>query len=83
MTDDITPQRFADLPKETQEFLRDLRKEDIALLAQSIQLMRSILTVGSLVKWAVILIVGTFVGAVAFGDAILRLKNYFMTGTFK
>ena len=70
--------RFADLPEETQEFLEDLRPEELSLLREAIRFMGAVKTVGTFVKWLIILICGSFIGAVAFGEALMKVKNYLL-----
>lgn len=68
--------KFSQLPAGTQKFLRELRDEDIGLLSEAIRLVRSLLTVGRVVKWTIVTIVGAFVGMAMLGDAIMKLKGW-------
>ena len=70
------PPEFEDLPEETQKFLRDLRGEDVELLAASINFMRSLQTVSRFVKWCVILAAGSFMGVVALAESIGKVKAW-------
>lgn len=68
--------RFSQLSPETQKFLRDLRPEDVGLLAEAIRLVRSLLTVGRFVKWSILTVVGAFIGMAMLGDALVKLKSW-------
>lgn len=53
--------RYAELPQETREFLEQLRKEDIALLAESINFMRSTKTMSRFVRGTFMVVFGTII----------------------
>lgn len=61
--------RYAELPRETREFLEQLRKDDIALLAESINFMRSTKTMSRFIKATFVLVFGAIlaVGSVMKG----------------
>ncbi len=69
--------RYSELPNETRVFLERLRPEEITDLAEAINFMRSVRTVGRIMRWIIIAVVGTFLGAVALGDAIARVLGWF------
>jgi G:T/U-mismatch repair DNA glycosylase len=76
MMDEKHVDRYAELPEETRKFVEELRPKDIQLLQQSIEFMRSVVTVGRFIKWSLVGIVGTFVGAVMFGEALAKIWNW-------
>ena len=67
------PQDDLRLDERTAKFLEQLRPEEVELLKESINFMRSAKTMGRFFKWMLITIVGTFIGAAAFGEAIKSL----------
>lgn len=67
------PQEDLRLDERTVKFLEQLRPEEVELLKESINFMRSAKTMGRFFKWVLITIVGTFIGAAAFGEAIKTL----------
>lgn len=69
--------RFEDLPEKTKEFLSNLRKEELATLAEGIKLVSAIRTVGKFVKWAIIGLLGIFSGVVMFGEALMKIAAWF------
>ena len=62
--------RFGHLPESTRKWLESLREEDILELKEAIHFHRSAKTIGRFGRWLIITIVGTFIGAVAFGQNI-------------
>lgn len=70
--------RFSDLDPATQVFLENLRSDEVGLLAEAINFMRSVKTVGRFVKWSIVLAVGSFIGMVALGEAVGKFKNYLL-----
>jgi hypothetical protein len=71
-----TADRYADLPRETREFIENLRPGEIQLLEDSINFMRSAKTMGKFLRWTFLLIVGTFVSMAAFGEALSKVWNW-------
>ncbi|MCW2275155.1 hypothetical protein GJ654_10495 [Rhodoblastus acidophilus] len=61
---------FAALPRETREFLANLRPEDISELHDVIVWQRSARTVGRITYWIITTIVGIMIAAVALGEKI-------------
>jgi hypothetical protein len=72
--------RFAHLPKPTREYLESLREEDIDLLNEAVKFMRSVKTVGKFTKWLIVTIVGSFIVAGQFGEAIQKLLAFLSRG---
>lgn len=71
------PIKLADLPKYTQEFLKDLREEDVDELKEAMQFMKSVKTVSRFMKWLIITGVSVFVATVSFGEGIMKFKGWF------
>jgi hypothetical protein len=68
--------RFAHLPEPTRKFLEDLREDDIEEIKEAVRFMRSATTVGRFAKWSIISVVGFFIAASQFGEAIQKLWNW-------
>jgi hypothetical protein len=70
------PVAYADVPKETREWLNALRPEDLAEISEAVRFMRSARVVGRFGRWALITFVTVFGGAVTFGDKLMTMwKN--------
>ena len=68
--------RFNELPDETQEFLSQLRGDDIETLKDGLRLVIAMHTVGRLMKWMIVAVVGTFIGTVMLYENILKVLNW-------
>lgn len=75
-SDASTASRFNELPDETQEFLSQLRGDDIENLKDGLRLVMAMRTVGGLVKWLIVGIVGTFIATVMLYENILKVLNW-------
>lgn len=71
--------RFNELPSETQEFLSQLRGDDIETLKDGLRLVMAMRTMGGLVKWLIVGIVGTFIATVMLYENILKVLNWVST----
>lgn len=69
--------RFNELPDETQEFLSQLREDDIETLKDGLRLVIAMRTVGTFMKWLIVGVLGFVVGIVMFGEAILKIVAWF------
>ncbi|MHC3941659.1 hypothetical protein [Paenochrobactrum sp. BZR 201-1] len=69
--------RFNELPKETQDFLSQLREDDIETLKDGLRLVIAMRTVGTFMKWLIVGILGMVVGVVMFGEAVLKIVTWF------
>ena len=83
--------KYADLPKETRDFLDELRPEEVetirkfarlgkdgtAQLRDAIQLAQSVMTGGRLARWAIITVVGAFLGTLLLAEKIMQLIAWF------
>ncbi len=68
--------RFNELPDETQEFLSQLREDDIETLKDGLRLVIAMRTVGRLMKWMIVAVVGTFIGTVMLYENILKVITW-------
>ncbi len=69
--------RFNELPDETQEFLSQLREDDIETLKDGLRLVIAMRTVGTFMKWLIVGVLGFVVGIVMFGEAVLKIVAWF------
>lgn len=69
--------RFNELPDETQEFLSQLREDDIETLKDGLRLVIAMRTVGTFMKWLIVGILGLVVGMVMFGEAVIKIVTWF------
>lgn len=69
--------RFNELPKETQDFLSQLREDDIETLKDGLRLVIAMRTVGTFMKWLIVGFLGMVVGVVMFGEAVLKIVAWF------
>ena len=72
-----TANRFNELPNETQEFLSQLRKEDLETLKDGLRLVNAIGIVGKFVKWVIVGTLGLLAGVVMFGESIIKIVAWF------
>jgi hypothetical protein len=73
----IPANRFNELPSETQEFLSQLREDDIELLKDGLELVRSTKTVGRFMRWVILGFLAIMVGAVSFYENTLKIIAWF------
>lgn len=87
----LPSEKYADLPKETHDFLNELRPEEVetirkfarlgkdgtAQLRDAIQLAQSVMTGGRLARWAIITVVGAFFGMLLLAEKIMQLIAWF------
>jgi len=69
--------QWEEMDPETRAFLARLKSEDIDLLENGIELVRSSLTVGRFVKWLVITCLGFFFGGIMLWEGILKVIKWF------
>lgn len=72
--------RFAHLPEPTRKFLESLREDDIKDIVLAVRFMKSTQTVGRFMRWSIISVVGFFVMASQFGEAIQKLWHWISLG---
>ena len=68
--------RFHELSDETQEFLSQLREDDIETLKDGLRLVIAMRTVGTFMKWLIVGMLGLVVGVVMFGEAVIKIINW-------
>jgi len=71
-----TANRFNELPDETQEFLSQLRKEDISTMKDGLRLVNAIRIVGKFSKWVIVGVLGIFAGIVMFGEGVIKIYGW-------
>jgi hypothetical protein len=72
---------YSELPEHTRAFLEGLKRKDIELFDEAINFVQSTKTMGKFAKFIVVLIIGAFVGAASFGQAIEWLWHQMAGGT--
>lgn len=75
MTD--TPERLADLPPETRDFLSELSRDDIAALKTGLPIFKRILGFGQVAKWLAIAALSLLAGLVLLGESIVKIIGWF------
>lgn len=71
-----TPDRLMELPEETRKFLAQLRDDDLETLKDGLNLVISLRTVGTFMKWLILFVVGTFVGGVMIWENVLKVIRF-------
>lgn len=74
MTD--TPERLADLPQETRDFLSELSKDDLTTLRNGIPIVKAIIGFGKVTKWLAITALGLLAGTVLLWESVLKILGY-------
>lgn len=69
--------RFAELEPEVQEFLSDLREEDVKLLRRSIDFIKWSDTTSRYVKWGVVTVVAFFLASISLGEGLQKVWMWF------
>ena len=73
-------EHFSELPEKTQQFLKDLRDEDVALLKDGIRMVLALRTVGTFGKWVILTLVGAFIASVALAENIMKVLTWLKGG---
>ncbi|KAB2730799.1 hypothetical protein [Brucella intermedia] len=71
-----TAVRMAELPEETREFLSQLREEDIALMKDGLDLVRSVRTIGRFMRWVVLGVLATLIGVVSLYENVMKMWSW-------
>lgn len=71
-----TANRFNELPAETQEFLSQLREDDIALLKDGLDLVRSTRTIGRFMRWTILGFLAIMMGVVSLHDNAVKILSW-------
>lgn len=80
MTDEAIndgPSRFGHLPAETQDFLADLSREDVATLKAGLPIIRAIIGFGKVTKWLAIAVLSVLAGVVMLGESVMKIIGWF------
>ena len=72
--------RFDDLPPEVQDFLIQLRGDEVRTLSEGIRLVGAIHTVAIFVKWLIVGILGLAIGVVMFGESVGKIMAWMARG---
>lgn len=72
-----TANRFNELPAETQQFLSQLREEDIGLMKDGLELIRSLRTIGRFMRWMVLGILAIMLGVVSLYENAVKMWGWF------
>lgn len=67
-----TVDRFAQLSPEAKEFLSKIDNEDVELLKDGLNLIKSLKTVSKFMKWLILGVLGVFFGTVMLWETILK-----------
>ena len=80
MDPNATPaSRFNELQPKTQEFLSQLREEDVELLKDGLELVRSSRTIGRFMRWLILGILGLVVGTVTLSENLAKIWAWMNT----
>ena len=71
------PKRMIDLPQYTQDFLIELKEDEVEDLHEAMEFIRSIRTVSRFLKWCIITLIAIFLSFVSLGEGILKMKAWF------
>ncbi|KAB2680590.1 hypothetical protein F9K78_15670 [Brucella pseudintermedia] len=75
--DAATAHRLVELPEETREFLSQLREEDIDLLKDGLDLIRSLRTIGRFMRWLILGILAILIGIVSLYENAVKIWAWF------
>jgi len=87
----LPSEKYLDLPKETRDFLDELRPEEVDVIRQiarlgpdgskqlveAIKLSQSVMTVGKFARWAIITMLGMFFGTLLLAEKIGQVVSWF------
>ena len=71
------PKKMIELPQYTQDFLIDLKEDEVEELQEAMELVRSIRTVSRFLKWMIITTIAIFLSTISLGEAIFKMKEWF------
>lgn len=71
------PKKMIELPQYTQDFLIDLKEDEVEELQEAMELVRSIRTVSKFLKWVIITAMAIFLSFVSLGEGIFKMKAWF------
>lgn len=70
---------MTELPPKTREFLARLSEEDLDTLDEGVKLVNAMRRVGRVMRWVIVGVAGTFLGAVLLWEAVLKVIGYVRT----
>ncbi|WP_421565200.1 hypothetical protein [Ochrobactrum sp. EDr1-4] len=68
--------KMIELPEETREFLSQLGKDDIVLMKDGLDLIRSLRTIGRFMRWLILGILAIMLGVVTLYENTVKLISY-------
>ena len=71
------PKKMVELPQYTQDFLIDLKEDEVDDLHDAIEFVRAVRTVSRFLKWAIITIVAIFLSIVSLVEGLIKMKDWF------
>ena len=69
--------KMLDLPQYTQDFLIDLKEDEVEDLHDAMEFIRSVRTVSKFLKWVIITVVAIFLSFVSLGEGFLKMGAWF------
>lgn len=72
-----TANRFNELPNETQEFLSQLRPDDLELMKDGLELVRSTRTIGRFMRWVILGALAILMTITALHDNLTKVVAWF------
>lgn len=77
MIENERPTRIIDLPQYTQNFLIDLKEDEVEDLHEAMEFIKSIRTISRFFKWMIITLVAIFLSFISLWEGILKMKAWF------
>ena len=71
------PKKMVELPQYTQDFLINLKEDEVDELRDAIEFVRAVRTVSRFLKWVIITIVAIFLSIVSLGEGLIKMKAWF------
>lgn len=75
MTNNV-PERLAELPEETREFLSTLSREDIEAMKIGLPIFKRILGAGFVLKWLAVALLSILAGVVLLGESLIKIVGW-------
>lgn len=70
------PDRLAELPEETREFLATLSRDDIDAMKIGLPIFKRILGAGFVLKWLAVALLSLLAGVVLLGESIVKILGW-------
>lgn len=71
------PKKMLELPQYTQDFLIDLKEDEVDDLHEAMEFVRSVRTVSRFLKWCIITLFAIFLSFVSLGEGLIKMKAWF------